>query len=80
MRNNKIVFYIFLGFLLFLSLQLNLLGSFVYRKHSPSKFFNKKVIMRTGIASLNLQKRYYHVRFWVFWYPKIILKETSLEK
>ena len=28
MRNNKIVFYIFLGFLLFLSLQLNLLGSF----------------------------------------------------
>ena len=29
MRNNKIVFYLFLGFLLFLSLQLNLLGKFV---------------------------------------------------
>ena len=71
MRNNKIVFYIFLGFLLFLSLQLNLLGEFVYQKQSTSKswtvghntggiFELRKAILPRAILSFLVPQSHFH--------------------
>ena len=76
MRNNKIVFYLFLGFLLFFSLQLNLLGRFAVmpgRVRGRCLSSGRTVLKCWGSRVLaNSEKLSYHVLYWILLYLSVI--------